>query len=300
MNISLVGNCQMATLGRCMAIMLPGANIKVGSPTDIKSGRITVQEAIGAPEILLIQSVVKGEMRAEMEAAAGRVVRLPMLAFGGFHPDIVHAHCNGEGMRMAGSSEHSAIILYSVAKGLQAAEIVSLFRGDVFRALGYLDGWDHHVSEFLARPSDINLSHLMQSRDCFMHSLSHPKLAFVADVARAICDQLGLSPAVRFPERVMVDMLTQGLVLPVYPEIATSLGLEGEYAFKMPDNSKNLGHAPVLGLAAFVDQCLADYAGLDGSRIVCPRFDAGSSWETMDRVLDGSIFAHYEPDFDFA
>ncbi|WP_462117436.1 WcbI family polysaccharide biosynthesis putative acetyltransferase [Methylorubrum extorquens] len=116
------------------------------------------------------------------------VVPVPTIVFPAFHPDIVYIAHKGGLFGSPMGDYHSALIVYGFARGFSADEIVSLFRADVFSRVGYLDGWFPNRDALLAmsHAHGCNIDRLFAGwmrRGCFMHTINHPKLFVLTDLA---------------------------------------------------------------------------------------------------------------------
>lgn len=69
-------------------------------------------------------------------------------------------------------------------------------------------------------------------RGGFAHVPSHPKMQCIKDIAEALIVDAGLP--VQRTEVIPHDNLANGVIFPVYPEIASRLGTFGDYRFKPP------------------------------------------------------------------
>ena len=191
---------------------------------------------------------------------------VPTIVFPAFHPDIVYIAHTGRNFGSPMGDYHSALIVYGFARGFSVDEIVSLFRAEVFAKVGYLDGWFGARDGLLAmsRGHGLDLDRLFAGwmrRGCFMHTINHPKLFVMEDLAREALLRAGLPARPARCEDLLPDPLS-GSVWPVYPEIAARYGVPGGTTFKPPLGGSTflVDAARCLELRAMVEGSLAHYA----------------------------------------
>ena len=171
-----------------------------------------------------------------------RLIVVPTFAFRGYHPDFFLLR-RETGRQFAGptGSSQSMIAYCAFNAGRTEAETVALYREEVYAASGYLDQWSDSREALLAtfRHHGLELGRDFvgwSRRGPFMHSIIHPRIACLRDVARKILEREGLP--VFAAEFLPPDILASREVLPVYPEIARVVGIAGSYLFKRGDNQR--------------------------------------------------------------
>jgi hypothetical protein len=165
-----------------------------------------------------------------------RLVQLPTLAFHGYHPDLTLLWSEGKALSGPNGSAHSMIAYLAFETGIDERGAVALFREDVFDACGYFRQWEPGRARLLAdfREYGFDLSAAFvewSRRGPFMHSIIHPHVECLRDVAKLILARLGME--VLDTQMLPVDNLAAGEGSPVYPEIAVRLGIRGSYLFKL-------------------------------------------------------------------
>ena len=130
---------------------------------------------------------------------------------------------------------HSLIVIAAHQRGLSQDDAAALFRGDFYERCGFMDYWqpqrDRLVNDFAAHGFDIQYEIRRWGRSqAFMHTIDHPKIHCLYDVARIVMKTMGVAcvEADVLPQ----DNLTIGAAWAVYPEIGEHLGVEGSYRFK--------------------------------------------------------------------
>ena len=272
--ILVVGNnCQVAVLGGCLQFLAPDAEIAAVEPANFARFDSSPERLLAlAADFDLTVSLPfeKGPLGsltpARLREAARVIVPVPTIVFPAFHPDIVYIAHKGRQYGSPMGDYHSALSVYGVAQGFSADEIVSLFRAEVFSRIGYLDDWFGARDSLLrsARAHGCDLDRLFAGwmrRGCFMHTVNHPKLFVMEDLARMALARAGIPARSARCEDVLPDPLSNS-VWPVYPEIAARYGVPGSTTFKPPRGGFDFLADTVrcLDLRAMVEGSLAQYA----------------------------------------
>jgi hypothetical protein len=151
---------------------------------------------------------------------------------------------------------------------------VSLFDRVTYEALGFFDMYEESFEHYLglARAEGFDMRpHLVRwaRRGAFMFSINHPKSFVLQDVARVLLARVdpeeGRAAARRDVHELVPDLLANGPVFPVYPELGLRLGIRGGLEFK-PAGSDRL-----LTLQEFVAGSYEAYRATGAERLSCPR-----------------------------
>lgn len=184
-------------------------------------------------------------------------VQLPWFGFRAYHPDLVYVQ-DSEGNRVKGPADdyHSALVLAAYAKGLRQADVVKLFRRDVFQACGYFELWEPERDRVSAHVAEagIDISGSWGSwgkHDAFMYSINHPKIRVLHGISRKILTSIGLNP--QQGALLPADNLAYASGFAIYPEIGENLGVDGAYLFKTYDTYRQFG------LEEFIAGCFHVY-----------------------------------------
>jgi hypothetical protein len=203
---------------------------------------------------------------------------VPTLFFSAFQPDFAYVHHSVSPL----GNPTSAIVAFGIKHGFSVDETIGLFRGEVFEALGYLDAWNS-AARVLIDDGDrcgVDLRGVIDSwstMECPFYTPNHPKLAVLADMARAIALALSMPLAFARPEAMLPDRLSSNVWWPVYPEIGARLGIRGSYDFKKNTKSDPLIRGEnLLDLRSFIEGCYKINAGVDPAAIRCERFEGGA------------------------
>lgn len=271
MKIGLYGTCHVHALALAFRQLLPDAQV-VAHEAQIVHFRGNA-EAVGTElrscDILLASQLPPGfpfptlaTLGAERQDSS--LLALPVLRFIGFHPDCRFLH-RGEAVRSPLQFYHSVIVAAAHAIGLDEEQIVPLFRDQVFARLGYHTAFATAQAELLKNCAAVGLDFgpsldRLVRRGAFMHTINHPRAAFLGEVAWLFGTRLGLVEATTPPPVPAEDPLARHSQWPVYPEIAARLGIGGgSYRFLGPLTGTRRQE---LDLPAFVGESLAIYRRL--------------------------------------
>ncbi len=236
-NIVVSGHCQTNGVAAALALLLPHDKVTA----------LQLPSIYGTPEEAFLSPVHAADLwihgadqtfldqhRLNPSATAGPAqLRLPIIYFDAFHPDICMLMQLGSGQIFNDQPISSAIIVWAWQHGLLPQDVPELFNKDVFAALGYFDRWAASV-EHLRRTFDaagwagsfdrffLNI----QRTGNFMHTFNHPKVHVLASLAKMLAAYLGAGDAVWARDIDVQDILTV-VTWPVYPDVADAYGLPG-------------------------------------------------------------------------
>ena len=271
-------------LTSALSLLLPAAKFDplpyVGVNETVLDEQLAVSEAwlLSGPEGL--QSATLGRVNKPNL----RVIRFPDLYFNAFHPDQVYAWMrDGSTVDCATGPYNSAIALWAWQHGLNAQQTISLFTPEVFGALGYHDRWQVSIDRL--RHDFVPFPHLdyrdfiipLQRAGNFMHTVNHPKVAAIAQMARLLAKQI--DPTVDTESIPVENMMVDGLFMAsvswsVYPSVANALGIKGAFMWKLEDHS-------VIGLEEFLQRSFAKYDVQQPHDVDCHEL----LWPIYDEVL---------------
>lgn len=291
LKVTIFGNCQGEGIASLMQAMTGDVNataIKVTGPAvaDLHSGKLEIASLIAGRDLIFVQGV--GEIftliKQQFPAELHKVRRIPVLNFPAYQPDAIYILSRMQGKGISGplGQYQSAIAFAGWLNGLSVKETISLFRDEVFDALGYYSYWDTSKKSLIDNSdrAGFAISDLLEKwhrQGCWLHQTNHPKLFALADVARRLLKTEGIEtlPGV---ESYLEDARATGPVWPVYPEIGKHLGVAGNYYFKRPKG----GCPPekpvlMLGLEDFVLESYAVFEqygrdDLSNERMLTPRY----------------------------
>lgn len=285
LKVTIFGNCQAYGIAKLMQAMTGDVIATAVESTssviaELRSGQLDAAAMITGSDIIFVQEIgaVLNLIRERFPADFHKVRQFPCVNFSAYHPDLVYVTSSKQSGWLQGplGDYQSAIALCGWLEGLSAKETVSLFRGEVFDALGYYDYWDTSAKILVeaGKRTAFDISDLLeqwQRTGCWLHSVNHPKLFVLADVARRLLGREGIAtlPGV---EGYVVDGFISGPAWPVYPEIGKRLGVSGNYYFKRLE-----GLCPpekpvlMLGLEDFVSESYALFEQHGRENLKCER-----------------------------
>ena len=284
MRVVISSNCMTGGLTSALSLLLPAAKFDpipyVWVNETVLDEQLAVSEAwlLSGPEGL--QSATLGRVNKPNL----RVIRFPDLYFNAFHPDQVYAWMrDGSTVDCATGPYNSAIALWAWQHGLNAQQTISLFTPEVFGALGYHDRWQVSIDRL--RHDFVPFPHLdyrdfiipLQRAGNFMHTVNHPKVAAMAQMARLLAKQI--DPTVDTESIPVENMMVDGLFMAsvswsVYPSVANALGIKGAFMWKLEDHS-------VIGLEEFLQRSFAKYDVQQPHDVDCHEL----LWPIYDEVL---------------
>ena len=235
MRVVVLGNCQAAGLAAGLRALSPDLEIDDRSVGDIDftdEGQVARLIAdLSAYDLALIQSI-GGPARPQLAETIASVRdgvgpgarRWPVLAYNGLHPDCVYVLRDGRTIDGAMGPYHSALACAAWLEGLPPSRAVALFNAFVFAGLGYFDT-EAAAGAFRRRAADdgLDLDGVLTAPTPFMHTINHPVIAVLMEIARQLLDHEGLA---RVDDAVAPpDPLLQLPVWPIHPEIAMRHGL---------------------------------------------------------------------------
>lgn len=291
LRVTIFGNCSATTLAKLMQamtgdIIATAVVVDANMIAKLCAGKLDHASLIENSDIIFIQEI--GEIltliQTQFPLHNHKVRRFPFIHFPAFHPDIVYVQSKRQGIHIQGplGEYQSAIALCGWLEGLSVEETLTLFRHDVYAALGYYDYWEtsEKMMADVGAGAGFPMHDLLEKwhrRGCWLYSINHPKPFVLADMARQMLTREGIStlPDV---ENFVADGFTNGPAWPVYPEIGKALGLKGHYYFKCIE-----GYGPrekpilMLNLQDYVaySYALFTHTGRDDlycERLTLPRF----------------------------
>lgn len=230
----LAYNCQVMGLGNCLNLMSDEIDVEYYDPAGFRKQAHILDKRLGDFDRILVAP----QLEANLNVDFGRhpdLWRIPTISFSAYHPDICYLLESRNSLKGPLGDYHSLITYAAHRIGLDERTTAGLYRADVYEALGYFDRWDRArntlLGAFAEHGLDIAPHFVHWSRSGpFMYSINHPRLHCVRDVARTILARAGLQAS--YSDALPHDNLANGPIYPIYPEIGSRLGVEGNYLFK--------------------------------------------------------------------
>ena len=209
----------------------------------------------------------------------------PHIYFPAFHPDIVYvrSRTNGAFINSPVGPYNSSLALFGFLSGRSAAATLNLFNRETMEAFGFDQFADSREALFCAcEQIEFPISDAFMKwirRGCFMHTINHPKLYVIEDLARIVLQKLNIPVRNEPSGDYLIDNL-QGIVWPVYPDIGETLGIQGGYTFKR--SSECSPHPRYLDLEDVVFGSFEIYQTYDRDDFVCDRV---SQWLSTTQTM---------------
>jgi hypothetical protein len=253
----VLGNCQVDGLTKCLRVLHPAGYIETGHLWDLRrdfENEDRLLTYLHTFDFVVLQDFgndVLGTLDSDaVRAAIPGALTIPGILFSAFHPDLVYAFNTVPGtpgnrvIRSAIGDYQSALVVYGYLQGLTVEQTIALFRPEVYRALGYTSMWAESESFLLDSfrrfgwvPEESYMRWVRQG--VFMHTINHPKLCVIADVARMILKRCDIEYDDDPMEDRTIDPLMASPVWPVYPAVAEIYGLRGSMNFKRDEIDEN-------------------------------------------------------------
>lgn len=188
-----------------------------------------------------------------------QLIRIPIVRFSGFHPDLVYARRTSNNELLM-PHYNSAIAVWAYKNGLQVSETEKLFNKKTYSELGYLDHWGPSIEQLKQRfkESDLEFAEFilpMRREGLFMYSLNHPKVMTLVRLAKLIARKMGAGVEV-LDRYIDVNDGLNDVIWPLYPDIGESLSLHSVYLWKMGEGQW------ISGVRAFLENAYENYARL--------------------------------------
>lgn len=299
--VLLIGNCQVATLGELMQAMTGDLSARAIESTPswlerVEVGEVDLDGLLAESDLVYVQLIgtVVDRIRQRHPEHAHKLRLFMPLNFTAFHPDCVYV-TTSDGRHLQGpmGDYHSSIAFWACRQGWSVKDTLGLFRPEVYDLLGFED---HEASsrEVLLQFGEMSglalepLLHGWMRSGAWMHTINHPKVHALADLAAELLRREGIEPMVQLGALVE-DSLAHFPVWPVYPPIAARYGIQGSYLFKV-----DRGNCPpaqphiALSLEDFVTASFAAYREAGVEQLDCPRV-GGAAYGQLAAFRPGKL-----------
>jgi len=266
--ISLIGNCQIAGLEKCIKTLKPGIQVEALAADGLNDRfgtRENLLEHLSGSDYVYFHDTDRELLYGSAEdlrQAVANVREVPFVTFNGYHPDMVYVTVMVNGVHQILKSpvgdNHSALALFGFQQGLSIEQTLRLFTPAVYQRTGMSLVWDNAMNSLKAIEGRTTcpLSKLAvqwSRRGSFMHTLNHPKLFVLADLARWLLQDAKIEYTDVPVEDMVIDDLMTSTIWPVYLGLSERLGVRGSYRFKKEMETT------FLDLPEFVDECFKIY-----------------------------------------
>jgi GSCFA family/Polysaccharide biosynthesis enzyme WcbI len=295
--VLVIGNCQVdgiASLMQAMSTQISTKSFLVsdGFVSGLKNGNLDIKPFVDAD---LVFSHPSDNWISDLEILIpnfrNKVRHIPSINFSAFHPDCVYVQYKSQAFSSPISHYNSSLIFHGWKNGFSHEETMRLFSSDVYDELGFYDYWDasHESLKNVWTQNGLELADKVNQWSklgCWMHTINHPKLFVLADLARAALVREKIEP-LPYVENYLQDELSDYSCWPVYPEIGRRLGIPNlsQPYFK---KGKSLCSAdrPVsmLNLDEFVSQSFAIYSKYSKDELHCERLNS-AKYKELDKFV---------------
>ncbi|MEB2869655.1 WcbI family polysaccharide biosynthesis putative acetyltransferase [Pseudomonas rhizosphaerae] len=260
--ILIIGNCQVGVIAKlieAMSAYTSVVSIVMESATleGMRSGNLDLGKYVSECDYIVVQgqyNSVISELASKFPEAAGKQRLIPAISYTAYHPDMGYiVRADGSHFSGATGDYHSLLCFWAWQKGYSAQEAITLFNYQNFDTLGYFShkaAADKFLTD-LGAGMEIDMRPFLRqwaAKGCFMHSLNHPKLYVMADIARYVLsrERIAYAPSI---ETYVADDLANHPCWDVFPAIASKFNIEGSYSFKQPRHMGTASRpAPILSL----------------------------------------------------
>jgi hypothetical protein len=269
----VISNCQTLGLANCLALLCPHADVDMCDIWLFQDGADTWRTKILEYDQLIINPEIQGLGLVDFSTLSN-VIWVPALSFRAFHPDLQNVFHAGQSVKTPMDDYHSVIVFAAYKLGLDEKDTAALFRRDVYEDLGFFSIWDDEKQCLLTsfakygldvRPEFVN----WMRQGPFMHSMNHPKIHALYDLAVKVACKIPGAVIVR-TDFAPQDNLVAASVYPVYPEIADRYGVgRGSKVFKVAYSYK------VISLEEFISGSFSAYRSFEAEDLQgnSPHFD---------------------------
>lgn len=231
----LVSNCQQFGLANCLRSQ---AQVHVDS-----YAFVTFQKQIEQIKIEDYDRIVVAPQYLQTSAfdfgSRSNVLTVPHMYFDAYHPDLCYLRAQDCASIKGPTGDYHSLIAFSGFRlGMSVDQVVEYYSEQSYKSLGWLEFWASSKRNLLKRFSEFGYD-LMPffsewgREDAFMHTVNHPKIRCLSDIASLILEKSGTGSCCR--SITPHDNLINGAIFPIYPEIGLPLGVEGSYFFKRPN-----------------------------------------------------------------
>jgi hypothetical protein len=203
------------------------------------------------------------------------LVLFPQVHFSGFHPDFFYLTYQGRPLKSASWVYHSLIVTAAYVNKIPEYRVPELFNAFIFARLGYFDAFDASRTFFLSRAEGMGYKLRQDMEDwlktgTFMHTVNHPAIRVIACITAKAYEKAGLGTTQ--PPQDVPDVMGKVASLPVFPDIAKRLGVEGTALFRRPDSKEN-PMTPSMTLEEYVRKSYSIYAHYTAEVFSDPRIE---------------------------
>ena len=270
MKIGILSNCQHVGLANSIRALRP--DIQVISFEIVlvaRQGReIPTMDELATCDLVILDPSPGCPPALSEEKLKGsiKIVKIPPVVFAGYHPDTIYIPTAIGRLQVSAACGpyQSRLTVASYLLGYSPAETKALFNAFIFGELGYFEEYaKSRVSlENTFREYGLDIGRLFPDwakRGCFMHTIDHPKIYVLFEIAWLACQAIGLEvdPRDGRVEMILDNLMAGHPAMPVYPDIANATGCNGHTMFKCPSDANIVR---LMRMPAFISACFKAYA----------------------------------------
>lgn len=241
MKIAVIGNCQ-AYIARIISVICRNSTCTQIHWNHIKK-LISMNEKIDLSEYDYIFSALTPDKELDCVNNIDKKISFyPNVVFRGSHPDCIYVRSNSKTIKSPIGDYHSAIIFNSYSHGLTEKECRELFIPEFFNLLGFGEQYYAHLKALSQRLTETGLDgdYLTQKWAAlghFMHTINHPKLFVLEDIAKHLLDvnQINYDQHLKIDD-FLSDPYKTNVIFPIYPSQPMSKKYHNGLVFKIAND----------------------------------------------------------------
>jgi hypothetical protein len=296
LRVLLIGNCQVATVGQLMQAMTGDTSATAIESTPswlarVTAGEIDLEPLLAESDLVYVQLIgsVVSLVESRYPAHRHKLRHFLPINYSAFHPDCVYVKTR-DGRHLQGpmGDYHSSIAFWAWRQGWSESEALGLFRPETYELLDFA-GYDESSRQVLldyGQLAGLPMEPLLrrwQRAGAFMHTINHPKVAVLADLAAELLRREGIAPMEELGALVP-DTLAQFPVWPVYPPVGARYGVPGSYLFKVDQGNCPPAQPQIaLSLEDFVRASFERYREQGAGALDCERVNGAEYARLAER-----------------
>lgn len=259
--------CQTAGIGAVLSTVFPNAAVHLQPIINSKTNARKFKALLEESDIWVICESEDSQSWSEYAKSSLpnlTYLRVPLVTFPGFHPDLCTAFDYHSGVT-ARQKYSSRIGVWAYKKELPAIEAEKYFTSEVFARLGYFSHWNDSTEIMQREFQNSDLAddfsryyRRVKRLGQFMHTQTHPTADAITTLGKLVAMKLGATADV-FDQRLQLADTLAYLRWPLYPEIAFQLSLPTTgYVWKMQQSTLD-EDIVIEGVQPFLSYCFNHY-----------------------------------------
>lgn len=266
--VTVIANCHSLPLAEAMALFLGQGRVDFLDINFLQSpesqNKIAQLHTQGGKIFTQNLSDKFGKLETkELRSARGKdVVSFTNIYFTGLHPDITYLGQMGRRIQSPLRDYHSKLVLFAFAAGRTEDECLSMFNGQIFEKIGYLDEFEKSATSLRERDDALDIKFADRFLDRVrkvpsLLTINHPTAEILGDLAEMLLSSVGakFTPA---PQWLLQNQLAASVIWPIYDEIAEFHGL----SYRTPQcffRARSAGQPRALALKEFIQDSYLCY-----------------------------------------